>query len=63
MQASSGPLIQSRQRTGLGWDAVAFLFAIALLGVVLIGHIPKWPIYFTILVWWAFVVYTTLHNE
>jgi hypothetical protein len=63
MQASSDPLTQSRQQAGPSWGAVAFLFVIVLFGVGLIGHIPKWPIYFTILVWWVFVVYTTIHNE
>jgi hypothetical protein len=29
-------------------------------GVILVGHISKWPIYITILVWWAFVIYTTI---
>jgi hypothetical protein len=61
MQASSALLTRSSQRAGLGWAAVAFLFVIVLFGVVLIGHMPKWPIYVTILVWWAFVIYTTIH--
>lgn len=61
MQASSAPLTRSSQRVGPGWAAVAFLFAIVLFGVVFIGNMPKWPIYVTILVWWAFVVYTTFH--
>jgi hypothetical protein len=34
---------------------------IVVFGVVAIGHMPKWPIYVTILVWWAFVIYTTIH--
>jgi hypothetical protein len=49
------------QLAGLGWTAVAFLFVIVVFGVVLIAHTPKWPIYVTILVWWAFVIYTTIH--
>jgi hypothetical protein len=61
MRASSAPRTQSSQQTGLGWPAVAFLFVIVLFGVVFIGHMPKWPIYVTILVWWAFVIYTAIH--
>ena len=61
MQASSALLTRSSQRAGLGWAAVAFLFVIVSFGVFLIGHMPKWPIYVTILVWWAFVIYTTIH--
>jgi hypothetical protein len=52
MQASSAPLTRSNQRAGLGWDTIAFLFVIVLFGVALIGRMPKWPIYVTILVWW-----------
>ena len=44
-------------KTGLGWAAVAFVSVIALFGIVLIGHAPKWPIYVSILVWWGFVIY------
>jgi len=44
----------------MGWAAVAFLFVIVVFGVVLIGHMPKWPIYATILVWWGFILYKTL---
>jgi hypothetical protein len=33
------------------------VFVIALFGVVLIGHMPKWPIYVSILAWWGFVLY------
>jgi hypothetical protein len=40
----------------LGWPAVAFLLAIVLFGVVLIGHAPTWPIYVTVLAWWGFVI-------
>jgi hypothetical protein len=36
-------------RTELGWPAIAFVFAIALFGVVLVGRTPTWPIYVTIL--------------
>jgi hypothetical protein len=45
----------------MGWPAVVFLFVIVVFGVVLIGHTPKWPIYATILAWWGFMIYTTLH--
>ena len=61
MQASSAPLTRSSQWNGLGWAAVAFLFVIAVFGVVVIGHMPKWPIYVTILTWWTFVIYTTIY--
>jgi hypothetical protein len=61
MRASSAPPTGFRQRAGLDWAAVALLFAIVVFGVVLIGHAPKWPIYITILLWWAFVIYTTIH--
>jgi hypothetical protein len=47
----------NKVHTELGWPAVAFVFVIALFGVVLVGHAPKWPIYVTILAWWAFVIY------
>ena len=40
---------------------MAFLFVVVVFGVVAIGHTPKWPIYVTILAWWAFVIYTTIH--
>ena len=60
MQVSSAPLTRSSQWNGLSWAAVAFLFVIVVFGVVVIGHIPKWPIYVTILTWWTFVIYTTL---
>ena len=61
MPASSVLLPRSSQWGGLGWAAVAFLFVIVVFGSVLIGHAPKWPIYVTILIWWAFVIYTTIH--
>ena len=61
MLASSAPLTRSSHSAGVGWAAVASLFVIVVFGVVLIGHMPKWPIYATILAWWAFVIYTTLH--
>ena len=61
MQASSAPLTRSSHSGGLGWAAVAFWFVIVGFGAVLIGHAPKWPIYVTILIWWAFVIYTTIH--
>jgi hypothetical protein len=60
MQASSVPLTRSSHWRGPDWATVAFLFAIVVFGVVAIGHMPKWPIYVTILVWWAFVIYTTI---
>jgi hypothetical protein len=49
------------QWTGVGWTATLFFVVILLFGIVLIGHAPKWPIYVSILVWWAFVIYTTIH--
>jgi len=61
MQASSAPLTRSSQRGGLGWATVVFLFVIVVFGVAVIGHMPKWPIYVSILAWWAFVIYTTIH--
>jgi hypothetical protein len=62
MQASSALNTRSSQRIVLRWAAVvAFLFVIAAFGVALIGHAPKWPIYVTVLTWWAFVIYTTIH--
>jgi len=60
MQTSSAPLARSSQRAGPGWAAVASLLVVVLFGVALIGHMPKWPIYVTILFWWAFVIYTTI---
>jgi hypothetical protein len=44
-----------------GWPAIAFLLAIVIFGVVLIGHALEWPIYTSVLVWWGFVFYTTFH--
>jgi hypothetical protein len=46
-------------QTELGWPAVAFLFAIVLFGVVLIGQAPKWPTYVSVLAWWGFVIFRT----
>jgi hypothetical protein len=46
----------------LGWPAVAFLFTIAVFGVVLIGHAPKWPIYVSVLVWWGFVIFKAVRK-
>ena len=43
-------------RTELEWPAIAFLFAIALFGIVLVGRAPTWPIYVTVLCWWGFVI-------
>ena len=42
--------------TGLGRPAIAFLFAIVMFGVVLVGQAPKWPIYAKVLAWWGFVL-------
>jgi hypothetical protein len=61
MQASSAPLTRSNHRAGPSWAAVVLLLVVVLFGVVLIGHMPKWPIYATIVLWWSFVVYTTIH--
>ena len=61
MQASSAPLTRSSHWAGPGWPAIAFLFVIVVFGVVVIGHTPNWLIYVTILAWWAFVIYTTVH--
>lgn len=61
MQTSSAPLKRYNQRTGPGWATIASLSVVVVFGVTLIGHMPKWPIYGTILVWWAFVIYTTIH--
>lgn len=63
MRASSARLTRSSYRAGLDWVAVALLFVITVFGVVVIDHMPKWPIYGTILLWWAFVVYTTIHID
>ena len=60
MRTSSAPLARSSQQTGSGWAAAASLLVVVLFGVTLVGHISKWPIYVTILVWWAFVIYTTI---
>ena len=49
--------------TELGWPAVAFVFAIAVFGVVLIGHEPKWPIYVSVLVWWGFVIFRAMRRR
>jgi hypothetical protein len=61
MQTSSAPLTRSSRWNGRGWAAVALLFVVVVFGVVAIGHMPKWPIYVTILTWWAFVIYTTIY--
>jgi hypothetical protein len=42
--------------TALGWPALAFLFAIVMFGVVLVGEAPKSPIYAAVLAWWGFVL-------
>jgi hypothetical protein len=36
------------------------VFVIVLFGVVLMAIFRTWPIYVTVLVWWAFVIYTTI---
>ena len=61
MQTSSAPLTRSSHRPRLRWTTIVFLFVIVVFGVTVIGHMPKWPIYVTILVWWAFFIYTTIH--
>jgi hypothetical protein len=48
--------MRDNANTELGWPAVAFLLAITVFGVALIGHAPKWPIYVTVLAWWGFVI-------
>jgi hypothetical protein len=53
----AGYRMRDDTQAGLGWAAVAFVFVIALFGIILIGHAPKWPIYVSVLVWWGFVVY------
>ena len=63
MPVSSAPLTRSSHWAGLGWPAIAFLFVIVVFGVVLISQAPKWPIYGTILAWWAFMIYTTIHID
>jgi hypothetical protein len=52
----AGCRMRDNANTELGWPAVAFLFAIAVFGVVLIGHAPKWPTYVSVLVWCGFVI-------
>lgn len=44
-------------KPGSGWLSATFLVVIAVFGIVLIGHGPKWPIYVTILSWIGFVFY------
>jgi hypothetical protein len=61
MQASSAPLTRSSHHAGPSRAVIIFLLVIVVFGVVLIGHMPKWPIYVTILLWWSFVVYSTVH--
>jgi hypothetical protein len=41
-------------KTGAEWLSATFLVVIAVFGIVLIGHAPKWPIYVTILSWNGF---------
>jgi hypothetical protein len=60
MQVSSVALTRSSHWGGPGWATVVFLVVVVVFGVVAIGHMPKWPIYVTILFWWAFVIYTTI---
>lgn len=50
-------------RTELGWPAIAFLFAIALFGIVLVGRAPTWPIYVTVLSWWVFVIFRIFESS
>jgi hypothetical protein len=58
----AGCRMRNNANTELGWPAVAFLFAIAVFGVVLIGHEPKWPIYVSVLAWWGFVIYRAMRT-
>jgi len=44
-------------KIGLGWLSAIFLVVIAVFGIVLIEHAPKWPIYVTTLMWVGFVFY------
>ena len=55
--------MRDNANTELGWPAVAFVFAIAVFGVVLIGHEPKWPIYVSVLVWWGFVIFRAMRRR
>lgn len=52
-----------KTNTDLGWPAIAFLFAIVMFGVVLVGQAPKWPIYATVLAWWGFVLAGLVHES
>ena len=58
----AGNRMTDNSNTGLDWPAIAFLFAIVVFGVVLIGHEPKWPIYVSVLVWWGFVIYRAMRK-
>ena len=40
-----------------GWLSATFLVVIAVFGIVLIGHAPKWSIYVTVVAWVGFVFY------
>ena len=57
-----GCRMRDNANNALGWPAVAFLLAIAVFGVVLIGQEPKWPIYASVLVWWGFVIFETVRK-
>ncbi len=63
MQASSVPLTLSSRRAVLVWTALGSLTAVVLFGVIFIGQMPKWPIYATILMWWAFILYTFVRTN
>jgi hypothetical protein len=60
--AYAGCRMRDNVNIELGWPAVAFLFTIAVFGVVLIGHAPKWPIYVSVLVWWGFVIFKAVRK-
>jgi hypothetical protein len=63
MQVSTAQPTRSSLLAGHAGPAVGLLFLTVVFGVVWIGPMPKWPIYVTILMWWSFVLYTTLHNK
>ncbi len=59
----AGCRMRDTTNTEPGRPAVAFVFAIAAFGVVLIDREPKWPIYVSVLVWWGFVIYRAMQKE
>lgn len=48
--------------TDLGWPTLAFLIAIVMFGVVLVGQAPKWLIYVLVFAWWGFVLLRSFIN-